>query len=87
MVTNSTGGILAAAVNVFGNEHSHEHGVCVLPGRAEPGHPASLMKRVWKKGERGAVTAAYQEKRQHCQHGQGQCLQQSYSTGALVIGK
>lgn len=26
MVTNSTGGVLGAAV--FGNEHSHEHGVC-----------------------------------------------------------
>ena len=81
MVANSTGGILAAAVNVFGNEHSHEHGVCMLPSRAEPGHPTCWLKHVWKKGERGAVTAAYQEKREHCQHGQWQCLQQSYSTG------
>lgn len=48
MVANSMGGILAAAVNVFGNEHSHEHGVCMLPSRAEPGHPTLLLKCVWK---------------------------------------
>lgn len=41
--SNSTGGILAA-LNVFGKEHSHEHGVCVLPGRAELGHPTILPK-------------------------------------------
>lgn len=80
MVANSTGGILAAVVSVFGNEHSHEHGVCMLPSRAEPGHPTFLLNLVWKKGERGAVTALYQEKREHCQHGLWQCLQQSHST-------
>lgn len=48
MVANSMGGILAAAVNAFGNEHSHEHGVCMLPSRAELGHPTFLLKCVWK---------------------------------------
>ena len=87
MAADSTGAISAAAANVFGNEHSHGHGVCMLPSRAEPGHPAALLKRVWKKGESGAVTAACQEKRERCQHGQRQCLQPSYSPGASVVGR
>lgn len=85
MAANSTSGIFAAAVNVFGNEHSHEHGVCMLPSRAGPGHPASLLKERKKKGERGAVITASREKREHCQHGHGDVF--SRVTGALVIAK
>lgn len=45
-------------VAVFGNEHSHECGVCTAWA---PHVPA---------GDREAVTSLYQEKREHCQHGQ-----------------
>lgn len=56
MVSNSMGGVLGVAV--FGNEHSHERGVCTAWA---PHVPA---------GEREAVTALYQENREQCQHGQ-----------------